>query len=175
MRKSRVILSALLVLAVCSLQAMAQTNKPSNPAAPPAKATKAMSNLSSADVVKGFFGAFGKGDVEGVVNSFHEKATIVAVRKGDRKGNHYGNYAGREGARAFVTVLGKTFDTQAFAVDHVIGEGNVAFASGSFTHKLKTTGKLFTSDWALKCIVENGKILEYHFYEDSEAFRDAGK
>lgn len=173
MRKSRVFLSALLVLAACSLQAVAQSNKPSTPVATPVKAK--MSNPSSADVVKGFFAAFGKGDVEGVVNSFHEKATIVAVRKGDRKGNHYGNYAGREGARAFVTVLGKTFDTQAFAVDHVIGEGNVAFASGSFTHKLKTTGKLFTSDWALKCIVQDGKILEYHFYEDSEAFRDAGK
>lgn len=173
MRKSRVFLSALLVLAACSLQAAAQSNKPSTPVATPAKAK--MSNPSSADVVKGFFAAFGKGDVEGIVNSFHDKATIVAVRKGDRKGNHYGNYAGREGARAFVTVLGKTFDTQAFAVDHVIGEGNVAFASGSFTHKMKTTGKLFTSDWALKCIVQDGKILEYHFYEDSEAFRDAGK
>lgn len=175
MRKSRIIFSALLVATVCSLQAVAQSNKSSTPVAPPAKASKAMSTPTSADVVKGFFAAFGKGDAEGVVNSFHEKATIVAVRKGEHKGNHYGTYAGREGAKSFITVLSKSFDTQAFSVDHVVGEGNVAFASGSFVHKLKTTGKLFTSDWALKCIVQDGKILEYHFYEDSEAFRDAGK
>ena len=134
-----------------------------------------MNNPSSADVVKGFFAAFGKGDLEGVVSSFDQQANIVAVRKGERRGDHYGTYAGAEGARAFVTALGKTFDTQAFSVEHVIGEGNVAYASGSFTHKLKATGKLFVSDWALKCITEGGKILDYHFYEDSEAFRDAGK
>jgi uncharacterized protein len=175
MKKMSLIVSALLVVGVCSLQAAAQSNKPATSQAAPAKVSKPMSSSSSVDVVKGFFAAFGKGDGEGVVNSFHEKASIVAVRKGERKGNHYGTYSGREGARAFITVLGKSFDTQAFSVDHVIGEGNVAFASGTFTHKLRSTGKLFTSDWALKCIIQDGKILEYHFYEDSEAFRDAGK
>jgi uncharacterized protein len=141
----------------------------------PHKVSKPMSNSSSVDVVKGFFSAFGKGDAESAVDSFHEQASIVAVRPGDRKGNLYGTYSGREGARAFITAVGKSFDTQAFSVDHVIGEGKLAFASGTFTHKLRSTGKLFTSDWALKCTIQDGRILEYHFYEDSEAFRDASR
>lgn len=143
----------------------------------PKEARPAMSqHTSSVEVVKGFFAAFGKGDVDGVVAAFHPRAQIVAVRKAPRKdGGVYGAYSGQEGARAFVASLGGAFDTQAFAVDVVVGEGNVAFASGSFTHKLKSTGKLFSSDWALKCVVEEGRILEYHFYEDSAAYAEASR
>ena len=52
---------------------------------------------------------------------------------------------------------------------------NVAFASGTFVHDIRTTGKPYASDWALKIIVKDGKILEYHFYEDSQGFVEACK
>jgi uncharacterized protein len=131
---------------------------------------------SSADVVRGFFAAFGKGDADGVINSFHPEVAITAVRRAERKPDQlYGTYAGREGAKAFLVALGKTFDTQAFSVANVIGEGGIAFANGSFVHKVRTTGKPFASDWALMCVVKEGKILEYHFYEDSAAYVDASR
>ena len=87
----------------------------------------------------------------------------------------YGTYRGLDGVREFVKNLGGAFDTQAFTVDSVVGEGNVAYASGAFTHKVKTTGKLFSSNWALMCIVENGKIKKYRFYEDSAAYSTAAR
>ncbi|MDF2692582.1 MAG: hypothetical protein K0S65_965 [Labilithrix sp.] len=131
---------------------------------------------NSADVVNEFFAAFGKGNMDGIIATFHPQAEIVAVRKAARKhGDIYGSYSGKDGAKAFVASLGGAFDTQAFSVDHVVGQGNVVFASGSFTHKLKTTGKPFSSDWALKCIVEDGKIREYHFFEDSAAYVEASR
>jgi ketosteroid isomerase-like protein len=139
-------------------------------------AANTVATKSAADVVKGFFEAFGKGDADGVVNAFHKDAVIVAVRKGERKGTQlHGSYAGQQGAKDFVTNLGKNFDTKAFSVDQVIGEGNVAFASGAFVHNIRSTGKPYASDWALKVIVKDGKILEYHFYEDSAGFVEASK
>ncbi|QSQ20835.1 nuclear transport factor 2 family protein [Pyxidicoccus parkwayensis] len=141
-----------------------------------AAAAATTATKSAADVVKGFFDAFGKGDGEAVVNSFHKDAVITAVRKGERKGTQlHGTYNGQQGAKDFVTNLGKNFDTKAFSVDSVIGEGNVAFASGAFVHNIRTTGKPYASDWALKVIVKDGKILEYHFYEDSAGFVEASK
>lgn len=74
--------------------------------------------------------------------------------------------------RAFLSNLGNTFDTKAFAVENIIGEGNLASANGTFTHVIKATGKSFSSDWALMCILQDGKILEYHFYEDSAKFSE---
>ena len=72
--------------------------------------------------------------------------------------------------KEFISNLGNSFDTKAFSVDHIVGEGNVAFASGKFTHQVKSTGKPYASDWSLMCVIQDGKILEYHFYEDSASF-----
>lgn len=127
----------------------------------------------SADVVKAFFAAFGKGDFNGIIDTFHPQATISAVREGKQQGTHYGTYKGKDGAKAFISGLGQMFDTQAFAVNNVIGDGDVVFADGTFVHKIKSTGKLFASAWALKCTIKDGQIYTYHFYEDSAAFTDA--
>jgi uncharacterized protein len=131
---------------------------------------------SSAEVVRGFFAAFGKGDADGIINSFHPEVTITAVRKAERRPDQlYGTYSGRDGVKALLSLLGKTFETQAFSVANVIGEGAVTFANGSFAHKVKSTGRPFASDWALMCVVKEGQILEYHFYEDSAAYVDASR
>ena len=130
--------------------------------------------LDSTQPLKAFFNAFGKGDLEGIIETFHPEATIKAVRGGQRSGKAlYGTYQGKEGARTFISNLGVTFDTKAFAVESVIGEGDIAFANGTFTHHLKSTAKLFESAWALRVVVKDGKIYEYHFYEDSEKFAEA--
>jgi ketosteroid isomerase-like protein len=131
-------------------------------------------STASTDTLKQFFAAFGKGDVEGVVGSFDPSATIVAVRAGVRDGKElYGSYSGTLGAREFVANLGRTFDTQAFSVDALAADGELAFARGSFMHRVKATGKPFSSDWALMCVVRGRKIVEYRFFEDSASFVSA--
>lgn len=130
----------------------------------------------SKEVVQGFFTAFGNGDFEGVINSFHDSCTVIGIRDSERSGKQiYGTYKGKEGAKAFLSNVGGTFDTKAFSVDHVVGESDVAFANGKFTHVVKSTGKTFSSAWALMCVVKDGKILEYNFYEDSEKFVEANR
>jgi len=130
----------------------------------------------SKDVVKGFFTAFGNGDFNGVVNSFHDSCTVTAIRDSQRNGGQiYGTYKGKDGAKTFLSNLGKALDTKAFSVENIIGEGNVSFANGKFTHVVKSTGKSFPSDWALMCVVKDDKIFEYHFYEDSEKFSESSK
>lgn len=130
----------------------------------------------SKEVVQGFFNAFGNGDFNGIINSFHDSCTIIAVRETDRNETQiYGTYKGRDGAKAFISNLGNAFDTKAFSVDNVIGEGNIAFANGKFKHVVKASGKTFSSDWALMCVIKDDKIFEYHFYEDSDKFSEASK
>jgi len=125
---------------------------------------------STRDVVQQFFGAFGRGGLPSINALFHPKAKIVAVRDGVRRGQQlHGSYSGREGLAEFLSNLGRVFETQAFELEHLIAEGPVAFASGSFTHLVKSTGKHFSSAWALKCLVQDQQIVEYQFYEDSAA------
>lgn len=125
---------------------------------------------TGATVVKQFFAAFGRGDLEGIVATFDPAATITAVRAGARREREvYGSYAGTPGVREFVANLGAAFDTKAFAVDAVAGEGELVFAKGAFSHIVKKTGKTFRSDWALLCHVRNGRIADFQFFEDSAA------
>lgn len=128
------------------------------------------------DVVKGFFNAFDKGDMAGLIGSFHEKATINAVREGKRKpGEPYGTYKGKKGVEEFIQSLGAAFNTKEFTVENVIGSGDVVFANGRFKHELKSTGKTYESAWALKCVIKDGKILTYDFYEDTAGFIEANR
>jgi len=170
MKKTVSLLATLCLFAAATQNSTAQTSSASTAhAAKPAVAAN-----PSKEAVQAFFTAFGKGDAEGIVNAFHEACTITAVRTASRNGSGiYGTYHGKAGVKSFLSNVGSAFDTKAFAVDRIIGEGQVAFASGSFTHMVKASGKPFTSDWALMCVIKDGKILEYHFYEDSEKFAEA--
>lgn len=167
-RKTTAIALCLLLLGI---SVMAQIN--SNPSK--TQISKTMNTtLESTQPLRAFFNAFGKGDFEGIVETFHPEATITAVRDGRREDNDlYGTYKGKEGARVFISNLGAKFDTKSFDVESIIGEGDIAFANGTFSHQLKSTSKLFESAWALRIVVKEGKIYEYHFYEDSEKFAEA--
>ncbi len=128
----------------------------------------------SKDVLGQFFKAFGNQDLQGLLDTFHNDVEIYAIRKSKQKEEQiYGGYKGIKGVKTFLTNLGSTFDTQSFVVDHMIGEADIAFANGSFVHKVKATGKLFTSDWALCVKVKEEKIISYQFFEDSAAFEEA--
>lgn len=130
--------------------------------------------IVSTEPVKAFFNAFGNGNFEGIINSFHDNCTITAVRDNTREKNEiYGTYKGKEGVKEFISNLGNAFNTKAFTVENVIGEGDIAFANGKFTHEIKATNKLYSSDWSLMCKIQDGKILEYHFYEDTAKFAEA--
>jgi len=140
------------------------------------KAMEPVTKKQSKEVVQGFFTAFGNGDFNGIVNSFHDSCTVVAIRDSQRSDNQiYGTYKGKDGAKTFLANLGSAFDTKAFTVENVIGDGDVSFANGKFTHIVKSTGKAFQSDWALMCVTKNDKIFEYHFYEDSEKFVESNR
>lgn len=150
-------LAALAVLAVPLLAAARPSPMPKDP---PAVA-----------VTRAFFAAFGRGDLEAVAATFHPDCTLTAVRAGERRdGELYGTYVGPAGVRDFLATMGRTLDTRAFTVEHVVGDGEVAFASGTFLHLVRATGKPFASAWALQVRVREGRIVAYTFYEDSAAF-----
>ena len=128
------------------------------------------------EIVQEFFNAFGKGDLTGILNCFHDSCTLIGIRDTQRNEKQiYGTYHGKSGVKDFIINLGNSFDTKAFSVSSLIGEGNIVFANGKFTHVVKSTGKTFSSDWALMCVIKENKIFEYHFYEDSEMFSIANK
>ena len=134
-----------------------------------------MENSINKQVVAGYFEAFGQGDMEAVRAHFHPDCTIISVRAGSRvEGQLHGSYKGLEEAKTFLGNIASLFDTQSFEVKSLMeAEENVVYAHGSFAHKVKATGNMFESDWVQRCVIADGKILEYRFYEDSAAYEIA--
>lgn len=133
-------------------------------------------NISSKESVRAFFNAFGKADLEAILELFDPQVEITAIcNKKPTQESPYGKFLGTEGLKTFLQNMEIWFDTKSFAVENVIGEGDTAFANGSFQHELKSTGRMFVSDWALMCKTNEGKISEYHFYEDSHKFYEANR
>jgi uncharacterized protein len=171
MKKAVSVMATICIIALSTINSAAQISNGKI-----VKTKKMETVKQSKDVVQGFFNAFGKGDFNAIINSFHDSCKLTAVRDANRNGSQiYGTYLGKEGVKTFISNLGNAFDTKAFSVDSIISEGNVVFANGKFAHIVKSSGKSFSSDWALMCVIEDEKIIKYHFYEDSEKFSEANK
>ena len=135
-----------------------------------------MNSIDNKEVVKKYFNAFTSGDMQTVLDSFHENCKIISVRETPRETSQlHGVYNGKIEAKQFLENIGSLFTTEEFKVENIIGEGNLIYANGNFLHRIKVTNKLFASDWVQRCIIEDGKIKEYRFYEDSAAFEVANK
>lgn len=136
-----------------------------------------MKNSTNKQVVASYFQAFGQGNMEVVRQHFHPDCKIVSVKDDIRsKGQLHGSYHGLEEAKTFLANISRLFDTQSFDVLSLMdAEDNVVYAHGSFAHNVKATGKTFNSDWVQRCVIADGKILEYRFYEDSAAYEVAAQ
>ena len=134
-----------------------------------------MEKLSNKSVVEGYFDAFSKGDMDKVLEIFHPDCLIVSVKEGDRAaGQLHGSYQTRSQAKDFLANIANLFDTKSFQVESIMdGDDDVVYANGTFTHEVKATGKLFYSTWVQRCIIRDGMIKEYRFYEDSAAYEKA--
>jgi len=118
-------------------------------------------------IVDRFFTAFSAGDFERILEIAHEDITVVAT--GPNSVPWYDTYHGRDGLRQFLDRLDSATQTEAFAVDCLVSEGETVFAAGHLEHRITATGNVFESDWALRCAVQEGALVEYQFFEDTAA------
>ncbi|WP_394746873.1 NAD(P)H-dependent oxidoreductase [Spongiimicrobium salis] len=130
---------------------------------------------TNTEVVRAYFDAFQQGDLDGVLNVFHPDCYIVSVKEEERlKEQLHGIYRSRKEARQFLNNIVSLFETKEFIVETIVeASNNLVIAKGSFSHLVKSSGKLFNSHWVQLCVVEDEMIKEYRFYEDSAALVEA--
>lgn len=134
-------------------------------------------NKTNTEVVQAYFNAFKEGNMTAVLNCFHPDCYIVSVKEEERSTEQlHGVYRTRKEAKQFLANINTLFDTKAFTVQSIAAVNDtLVMATGSFSHEVKATGKLFNSNWVQLCRIEDEKIKEYRFYEDSAAFVAASK
>ena len=82
----------------------------------------------------------------------------------------YGSHRGHAGAAAFFQTFADTLAPGEFEIHDTIAQGQHVVMYGRLKHTARATGRPFASDWALVMkFDEAGKLVLYHFYEDTAA------
>jgi ketosteroid isomerase-like protein len=118
-----------------------------------------------------FFTAVKSGDIDDALAVVDDAAVFEA--QGPTTAPVYGRFVAHEGVKEFIAILAELFDTEVFEVRKAVEAEGFAFAFGYMQHRVRKTGRIFKSEWALVCEVKDGKILTYKMFEDTAALVDA--
>ena len=125
---------------------------------------------TAVEVTQAFLGAVFSGAMEAAMALTAPDAVFVATNPRENPANPmHGTFIGHDGATAFFGTFGEVLEAGEFEVIAAFGDETHAALYGTLAHTVRATGKPFVSDWALVTKVEDGRIVLYHFYEDTEA------
>ncbi|MGW5847844.1 nuclear transport factor 2 family protein [Streptomyces sp. NPDC055254] len=127
---------------------------------------------STIETVDAFFGAFGSGDLPGILDLFAEKTDFKVA--GAPNVPWAGVRSTKDELAEFFGIFGKVLTApESFEVTTKISEGNDAVVIANCVFGVLETGKKFTNGYALHFTVVDGEIVRYHMYEDSYAIAEA--
>ncbi|MCZ8518209.1 MULTISPECIES: nuclear transport factor 2 family protein [Paenibacillus] len=129
---------------------------------------------SAQQVLTSYFQALGSKQIDKVIELVHDEANFVILKKETSdKIPLYGTYHGKEGVRTYLKLLEESEQIERFVLHKLIGNQEAACAWGNFRIKVHITGKVFESDWAIICEVEQEKIKFFQIFEDTAALEEA--
>ena len=130
-----------------------------------------MSDSTNVDVIRRFYGAFGRGDIPAALDLLADdvewifRAPSVFPFAGTRRG--------REGVAEFFSLVGETLEFQQFEPREFVAQGDTVVVVGFERSVSKATGHTIEQEWAHVYTLRDGKIAKGRFFEDTAAYVDA--
>lgn len=108
------------------------------------------------------FEAFGKGDLDGLLETVHPDSRWTYVGANPRPAE--GVFVGKDGARRFFGNILRNLDMQEFRPQEFVTENDTVVVFGFESGTVKATGRTFRNRWAQKYVVRDGLITEMEEY-----------
>lgn len=118
-------------------------------------------------IVKKYFENFLSGKKEEAFKLLDENVTWTV--KGSDNVPTVGFRKGKAEVDDFFEKFQYTFEAKEFNINHYFSDNDLVFAIGNFTHLIKESQQLVSSDWLIEFGVKNDKITSYKILEDSYA------
>lgn len=127
--------------------------------------------MSTAEVVKKSYACFQSGDIPGLMETYSDN--IEFIIKGNATVPYAGTYHGKEALMGFFQKLDETIEFSKFdLIELVVGDNNAAgFVDMSAT--VRANGKSMTSLIVHRIHVENGKIVRFEDFPDTQIAHEA--
>lgn len=123
--------------------------------------------MSPGQVVQNYLDTFFRKDVDKTLECLTDD--VVWKVQGAADVPTIGLRHGREEVRAWMALFPVNFEPLEFHVERTFESGDQVVITGTFRHRILSTGKEFASDFAAICSVRDGKVSAYNFIEDSYA------
>ena len=115
-----------------------------------------MNEQQNVEIVKRAYEAFGRGDINGLLELCEEK--IEWASSGPSEMPTAGIRRGRDQVAQFFNAVDQVFEMQRFEPRQFIAQGDQVVVLGGDTVKIKATGKVLTEEWAHAFTIRNGKL-----------------
>ena len=129
-----------------------------------------MTEQQNLDVVQQIYAAFGRGDMDGIINLLDPQVSWMTPGPPDMPSA--GTRRGHAAVREFFDTLMKMVDISDFVPTDFLVEGNTVAVLGTDTERVKATGKAVAFRWVHIFVIQNGKIVTFEERADVSALVD---
>ncbi len=119
------------------------------------------------DVVRRGYDAFGRGDIDALLELFDEQ--IQWVTPGPSELATSGRRTGRQEVGQFFASVNELFDVQRFEPRDYIAQGDRVVVLGVEAARVRSTGKMLELDWVHVFTMRTGKVIAFQEFFDTAA------
>jgi ketosteroid isomerase-like protein len=130
-----------------------------------------MGGQSNIDVVKGMFSALASRDVPGVLDRLSDD--IEWKIAGPSELPYAGTHRGRDEVGKFFQTFGRSAEFEEFEPLEYFAGGDKVVVLGRERQRIRATGKVVETEWAMAFTLRDGKIAKFHNYVDTHAVASA--
>jgi ketosteroid isomerase-like protein len=124
-----------------------------------------MSETENERIVKEMYAAFGRGDIPGVLGVLADD--IEWRLAGPSELPYAGLHRGRDEVAKFFQTLNQATEFEDFEPREFFARGDKVVVLGHERQRVKATGKVVETEWAMVFTLRGGKIARFHNYEDT--------
>lgn len=121
--------------------------------------------------VQTFLGHVGRGDLPAALDLLADD--VLFEPQGPAHLPIYGRFEGKAGVERLFKTLAREFETETFEIRTWAQAGDVLFAHGFMRHRVRRTGLVVESGFALVVTIAGGFIRHWRIFEDTAAFEAA--
>jgi uncharacterized protein len=116
-------------------------------------------------LIADLYAAFARGDIPFILERL---ADDVQFEHSDSPEVPYGgSYNGKDAVQSFFGKIDGAVEVKSFEPKTYLASGDEVMTTGVWSAVARATGRAFTSQWAMRFLVRDGKVTYSHVFEDT--------